>query len=209
MQNNNVKNQNNQLPAQVAAVISETSSLKKVAVKATLFHLDGHTSEILMTLPNYTSWGEYLETGKNAIRDYVFCLTRHWIKISHFEIVMGNLKPDGSICSLTEPVKHEIPLGLYYQAAKAGQWVNAEQHTHHPRFNERGSSLNLTDLMKIINERGEAIYHQLDDHTMLCGIPSESRALYFQDGDIPSGEFCHEGKQHFVVYSLVKASNHI
>lgn len=69
MQTAKSKNQNTQLPAQVAAVNNHMNVLPAIcAVKATLHHIDGHLSEITMTLPHYSGWEEFLEDGQNSIR---------------------------------------------------------------------------------------------------------------------------------------------
>ena len=121
MRNNNCKNQNTQLPAQVAAETANMNVLPAIcAVKATLHHIDGHVSEIMMTLPRYTAWAEFLEDGQNSIREYVYQLTRHWIKISHFFIETGTITTNGTIASCFLPRRFDIPLGKFYKPMAQG-----------------------------------------------------------------------------------------
>jgi len=126
MQNDKSKNQNAQLPIQVAAVTNHINVLPAIcAVKATLHHIDGNVSEILMTLPRYTGWAEFLEDGQNAVREYVYQLTRHWIQISHFFIETGTIAPNGTITSCFLPRRFDIPFGKFYKPMERGAWVPA------------------------------------------------------------------------------------
>ncbi|WP_029283850.1 hypothetical protein [Pedobacter sp. R20-19] len=204
MRNNNCKNQNTQLPAQVAAETANMIVLPAIcAVKATLHHIDGHVSEILMTLPRYTGWTEFLEDGQNSIREYVYQLTRHWIKISHFFIETGTITTNGTIASCFLPRRFDIPLGKFYKPMAHGSWVSANQHPHHPKYNQKGSGKSLSVLMAIANSRNDVIYHQIEPNTILCGIPFESKFAYFEKGDIPIGHFQKNGIEYIVIYSYV------
>jgi hypothetical protein len=216
MLNNISKNQNQQSPSeQGRAVQTKTnpsestntaavSKLRQCAVKATLHHFGGETSEILMIMPEYTLWGEFLETANIAIREYVNQLTRHWIKITHFYTESGVLLPDGTIKTAMSPCRYDVPMDKVFSQAKRGEWLSPDQHPHHPRYNQRGSSLDLSALALIVSQRNEAVYSKLDDNTTLCGVPESSMHYYFYDGDIPSGTFEHEGATYVVVYSFVK-----
>ncbi|WP_412468051.1 hypothetical protein [Pedobacter sp. KLB.chiD] len=204
MRNNNCKNPNTQLPVQVAAVTSHMNVLPAIcAVKATLHHIDGQVSEITMTLPRYSGWAEFLEDGQNAVREYVYQLTRHWIRISHFFIETGTINPNGTIASCFLPRRFDIPLGKFYKPMVPGAWVTAEQHPHHPRCNQKGSSKSLSALMAIANRRNDVVYHQLEPDTILCGVPIESQSAYFEKGDIPIGNFEKDGMEYVVIYSFV------
>jgi hypothetical protein len=214
MQTNNRGNQNKQIPSEQGRAAEQNTDLilsatpnnpgNDCAVKATLHHLSGKTSEIFLTMPRYSDWMEFLEDGQNAVREYVNQLTRHCVKITHFFIEFGKLLPDGSIHTSTSPRRYDVPVGKVFSPAKRGEWLSPEQHPHHPRYDQRGSSLELVDLAFIVSQRKEAVYSKLDDNTTLCGVPYESRGFYFRDGDMPSGTFEHEGATYVVVYSFVK-----
>lgn len=204
MQTAKSKKQNTQLPVQVAAVTNNMNVLPAIcAVKATLHHIDGHVSEIMMTLPRYSGWAEFLEDGQNAIREYVYQLTRHWIQISHFFIETGTINPNGTITSCFLPRRFDIPLGKFYKPMVCGEWVWANQHPHHPKYNQKGSSKSLTELMTIANRRNDVVYHQVEPNTMLCGVPLESQSVYFEKGDVPVGYFKNNGIEYVVIYSYV------
>ncbi|MFD2288124.1 hypothetical protein GJU39_20170 [Pedobacter petrophilus] len=198
------KNQNTQLPAQVAAETANMNVLPAIcAVKATLHHIDGNVSEILMTLPRYTGWTEFLEDGQNSIREYVYQLTRHWIKITHFFIETGTITNNGKIASCFLPRRFDIPLGKFYKPMAPGAWVSANQHPHHPNYNQKGSGKNLSALIAIAKRRNDVVYHQIAPNTILCGIPFESKSAYFEIGDLPIGHFQKNGIEYIVVYSYV------
>jgi len=202
MRNNNCKKQNTQLPVQVAAVANHMKVLPAIcAVKASLHHIDGHVSEITMTLPRYSGWAEFLEDGQNAVLEYVYQLTRHWIQITHFFIETGTLNPNGTIASCFLPRRFDIPLGKFYKPMVPGAWVKADQHPHHPRCNQKGSSKSLSAMMAIAGNRNDVVYHQIEPDTILCGIPFESQSVYFEKGDIPVGYFEKNGIEYLVIYS--------
>jgi len=204
MRSTKSKNQNTQLPAQVAAESANTNVLPAIcAVKATLHHIDGNVSEIMMTLPRYTGWAEFLEDGQNSIREYVYQLTRHWIRITHFFIETGTITNNGTIASCFLPRRFDIPLGKFYKPMAPGSWVPANQHPHHPKYNQKGSSKNLSALMAIAGTRNDVVYHQIEANTILCGIPFESKSAYFEKGDIPIGHFQKNGIEYLVIYSYV------
>ncbi|MEH3114417.1 hypothetical protein [Pedobacter terrae] len=204
MQTAKSKNQHIQLPVQVAAVPANINVLPAIcAVKATLHHIDGHVSEITMTLPRYSGWAEFLEDGQNAVREYVYQLTRHWIQISHFFIETGTINPNGTIASCFLPRRFDIPLGKFYKPMVPGAWVSADQHPHHPKYNQKGSGKSLSALMAIANLRNDVVYHQEEPDTILCGIPFESKSAYFEKGDIPIGYFEKNGVEYVVIYSYV------
>ncbi|CAH0142148.1 MULTISPECIES: hypothetical protein [unclassified Pedobacter] len=196
------KNQNTQLPAQVAAESANMNVLPAICgVKATLHHIDGNVSEIMMTLPRYTGWAEFLEDGQNSIREYVYQLTRHWIQITHFFIETGTITTNGTIASCFLPRRFDIPLGKFYKPMAPGDWVSANQHPHHPKYNQKGSSKNLSTLIAIAGTRNDVVYHQIEPNTVLCGIPFESKSAYFEKGDTPIGYFLKNGTEYMVIYS--------
>jgi hypothetical protein len=190
------KKQHTQLPVQVAAVTNNMNVLPAIcAVKATLHHIDGTVSEITMTLPRYSGWAEFLEDGQNAIREYVYQLTRHWIQISHFFIE--------TIASCFLPRRFDIPLGKFYKPMVPGAWVTANQHPHHPKYHLKGSGKSLSTLMALASKRNDVVYHQLEPNIILCGIPNESKSAYFEKGDISIGYFEKNGMEYAVIYSYV------
>ncbi|MBB6239882.1 hypothetical protein HDC90_004544 [Pedobacter sp. AK013] len=202
MRNNNCKNQNTQLPVQVAAEANYTNVLPAIcAVKATLHHIDGTVSEIMMTMPRYTGWAEFLEDGQNAIREYVYQLTRHWIQVSHFFIETGTITPNGTIASCFLPRRFDIPFGKFYKPMVPGAWVSANQRPHHPKCHKKGSGKSLSELMTIASNRHDIVYHPIEPNIILCGVPEESKSAYFEKGDIPIEHFEKNGIEYMVIYS--------
>lgn len=105
--------------------VNQTNAESPIAhvIKATLYHLNGATSEIKMRVPIYTFWGEPSEMASNCLRDYVNSLTRHFIQISAYQISFGDIYSDGAEdYSVSYPVE-EIPLDKVYHN---GEWVNPE-----------------------------------------------------------------------------------
>jgi len=173
-------------------------------IKATLYHLDGTTSEILTTLPNYSNWTEYLELGQSAMREYINNITRHWIKISHFFVEVGSVETSGEFRPIFCPIRHQVPLNKVYKSGTLGKWVTPDTHPYNPKYDQRGSSIDLPELVRIVTERQESIFHKLDDNTTQCGIPYESRGYYFRNGDLPADSFERNGRTYLVVYSFNK-----
>ena len=101
------------------------------------------------------------------------------------------------------PRRFDILLSKFYKPIEQGAWVTANQHPHHPKYNQKGSSKNLSALIAIANSRNDVIYHQIELNTILCGIPFKSKSAYFEKGDIPIGHFQKNGIEHLVIYSYV------
>jgi hypothetical protein len=125
-------------------------------------HIDRTVFEITMTLPRYSGWVEFLEDGQNAVREYVYQLTRHWIQISHFSIETGTITSNGTIASCFSPLRFDIPLGKFYKPMIPSAWVTDDQHPHHPKYNQKGLSKSLSTLMAIASNRKDVVYHQVE-----------------------------------------------
>ena len=92
--------------------------------KATLYHLDGTTSEMRLTTPRYSMWGEAQELAVNPIHEYINSLTTHFIKIHSYKIECGNIDSNGIEDYFISCEIVEIPLNkVYYK----GKWVNPEK----------------------------------------------------------------------------------
>ncbi len=103
--------------------VNQTNAGRPIAkvIKATLYHLNGVTSEIKMQVPVYTIWGEPSEIAANCLRNYIASLTQHFIQISAYQISMGGIYSDGrENYSITYSVE-EIPLDKVYHN---GEWVD-------------------------------------------------------------------------------------
>ncbi|MFC1226788.1 hypothetical protein ACFE6N_23515 [Pedobacter sp. BG31] len=145
--------------------------------------------------------GRIFRGWENAIREYVYQLTRHWIQISHFFIETEAITPNGTIASCFLPRRFDIPLGKFYKPMVPGTWVSANQHPHHPKYNQKGAGKSLFELMAIAGNRNDVVYHQVEPNIILCGIPFESKSAYFEKGDIPIGHFEKNGIEYTVIYS--------
>lgn len=177
--------------------------LKYCYIRATLHHLDGATSQILTTVPRYSSWSEFLEDGQMQITEYVNNLTQHWVKISHFTTEVGTLNIDGSYSPAFLPIKQSVPLNKVFKSGEYGEWVTPDQHPHNPRYNQRGSSIDVTNLVEILTKRNEAVYNKIDSNNVQCGIPVESKNYYFLDSDLPAGSFEKNGTTYLVIFNLI------
>lgn len=96
-------------------------------IKAKLFHLNGQQSEIITIMPYYTSWGEPYEIAAMKLKDYVYCLAKHWVQIEKFEIEIGSIM-DGVY--KPSSIKYEpsyIPLDMVYHDGTRGEWVTREE----------------------------------------------------------------------------------
>lgn len=94
------------------------------AVKATLYYLNGTTSEIVLIIPMHPLLGDPVEEGNIMMREYVQSLTVCYIKISRFETVMGSMLSDNTFKPFHTPINHEIPLNKVFQEGDCGKWVN-------------------------------------------------------------------------------------
>ncbi len=106
--------------------------IKVFYVKATLHHFGGKTSEIIMGVPSYSFWGDFIELGYAYVDEYVKSLTVHFIRISHYFIELGVINPDGTYKSIYSPNRVDIPLNMVFQKGKRGKFVTPEQHSNHP-----------------------------------------------------------------------------
>ena len=106
--------------------IQRPNNHSTVQIKATLYHLNGETSEITMNIPKYTSWGEFSEVAFNYVEEYVHYLSAHWVQISHFDIEALTHRHDGETEEAYPPKKAvEIPLDKVYDPTKL-EWVSLE-----------------------------------------------------------------------------------
>jgi len=202
--------QNIQLPSLEGRAAETTDSAayflqKANYVRATLHHINGMTSHVLMIVPEYSEWGEMLEDGQIAMREYIHQLTRRWIKISHFYTEFGNLESDGSFSPLCGGILHDIPLNKVYKSGSRGEWVAPDQHPSHHMYNQRGSSMELDELTRVVSKRNEAVFKKVDSNKTQCGVPISSMQYYFIEGDVPEGTFEHAGETYAVVYSFIKS----
>jgi hypothetical protein len=67
----------------------------------------------------------------------------------------------------------------------------------------KGSSLDFVGLARIVNIRNEEVYHKLSNTETWCGIPSQNRQFYFIDGDVPYGNFDHNGTNYTVIWRVL------
>jgi len=58
-------------------------------------------------------------------------------------------------------------------------------------------------LLAIANSRNDVVYHQIEPNHIICGVPPESTAAYFEKGDIPIGHFQKNGIDYVAIYSYV------
>jgi hypothetical protein len=104
------------------------------SVRATLHHLNGETSEIVMLIPRYTDWGEYMEEANCIITEYVNRLTRHWVQISHYKTEIGKYNTNGEFIASCMAWETIIPLDQVYADGSSGKWVKPEEHPHYPDY---------------------------------------------------------------------------
>jgi hypothetical protein len=171
------------------------------SVKATLYHLTGETSEIVMLIPKYTNWGEYMEDANNALVEYVNVLTRHWIQISHFETQIGKYNAKGEFIGGPSPWEHIVPVDKVYAAGTPGQFVSPKEHPNFPNYGLGDRDNDLERLLKLVAERKEEVYKKVDK-TTLVGIPIKSKDYYFKPTDTIKKHFLLNNQRYLVVYEL-------
>src|ERR1043165_8889422 len=105
----------------------------KRITKVVLNHLDGTTSEIKLEFPIYSFWREPQEKSNYYLSAWINDLSRHWIKITSYEVFLGSINDKGeesySICYGID----EIPLNKVWVPAKeAGEWMKPEDVKRDP-----------------------------------------------------------------------------
>jgi hypothetical protein len=172
------------------------------SVKATLHHLSGETSEIVMLIPRYTDWGEYMEDANNSLVEYVNVLTRHWIQISHFETEIGKYNAKGEFIQSWPSQEHAVPVDKVYAAGTFGSFVKPEEHPNYPNYGPGSRCKGLERLFKLVAERKEEVYKKVDENTTLVGIPLQSRSLYFDTREEEPKQFLLNNQRYLVVYQI-------
>ncbi len=189
----------NQSPAAADATIR--------AVRATLHHLSGETSEIVMLLPKYTNWGEYMEDANNALVEYVNVLTKHWVQISHFDTQIGKYNAKGEFIGGPSPWEHIVPVDKVYAAGMPGSFVKPKEHPNYPNHGPGDPDKGLERLFKLVAERKEEVYRKVDETTTLVGIPLESKDFYFRPNDAAPKHFLLNNRRYLVVYEISHVAN--
>ncbi len=176
------------------------------AIRAKLYHLSGETSEIVLMIPRYTDWLEYMEEAQNLVIEYVNRLTKYWVKISHFTTEIGSICNDGHFKPTLGPTKEIIPMEKVFIPGTSGQWSSPDENHFKSNDGYKGKSKSVSDLVKIVGERKEEVYKQVDAVITLCGIPAKSRSFYFLPGESPSS-FMLSSEEYLVVYQSEKMVN--
>jgi hypothetical protein len=172
------------------------------AVRATLHHLSGETSEIVMLIPNYTNWGEYIEEANIVMKEYVNVLTRHWIQISHYETAIGKYNSAGEFLESFPAWEHIVPVGKVYAAGTPGQFLEPKEHPNYPNYGEGDPDKELTRLLKLVSERKEEVYNKIDETTTLVGIPVKSKEFYFHPNQTTGSHFLFNKQRYLTVYKI-------
>lgn len=85
---------------------------------ATLFHLDGTTSQVKLTFPNVCFDGEMQELTQQHLSRLICEWTRFFIKIGGYQISLGSIDQDGNEHYSINYQPVEIPLGKIYHNGK-------------------------------------------------------------------------------------------
>ncbi len=92
-------------------------------VKAALHHLDGTTSEVKMTYPNYFPDMQLCEIAAMELKETINRWTRFFIKISSYQISIGSIDVNGNEHYSISYNLTEIPADrIYYN----GRWRTSE-----------------------------------------------------------------------------------
>jgi hypothetical protein len=135
MQNNIRKTQNTQIPSVQGRAAEVTTSINQSigaaptqVIRATLHHLDGATSQIVITMPKFSHWSDCNETAAMMLNEYIFYLASKWVKISSFKTEIGSLGNDGMF--LPGPALYrqkDIPLDRVFSRGNRGKWITLDQ----------------------------------------------------------------------------------
>ncbi len=89
-------------------------------IKAVLYHLDGTTSEMKLTFPVFTAWGEPCEIAGVYMSLFIEDLTTNWLTIKSYQIHTGSVDHKGNEVYTTTYEMNEIPLNkVYVRTGKA------------------------------------------------------------------------------------------
>ena len=92
----------------------------KHAVRCNCFTLDNEVSEIMLTIPRYTSWMEPMEVAAVKIEEIVKYLTSSFTAFKAYQIEIGTIDPDrGFKSTIKYPVK-QFPI----QEDQQGDYTN-------------------------------------------------------------------------------------
>lgn len=89
--------------------------------KVVLFNLDGTTSEVKLTFPIFSHWGEPSEISQHYLSNLVCDWSRFWIKIRAYQIHLGSIDKDGNEGYSISYAVNEIPLNKIYVD---GKWIS-------------------------------------------------------------------------------------
>lgn len=130
------KNQNKQIPSKQSGAAEANTSINQFlgsavptqVIRATLKHFNGLTSQVVISMPQFSQWSDCNETAAMMLNDFIFYLASKWVKISSFRTEIGSLAIDGSF--LPGPALYrekEIPLDRVYLRGNRGKWITLDQ----------------------------------------------------------------------------------
>jgi hypothetical protein len=177
------------------------------SVRATLHHLNGETSEIVMLIPRYTNWGEYVEEANCIITEYVNRLTRHWVQISHYETEIGKYNANGEFIASFPAWEMVVPVDQVYAEGTSGKWVRPEEHPHYPNYGMGKPGDELSRILKIVAERKEEVYNKINGYTTLVGVPERNKAFYFPPNSPDGNYFLLNNQRYVTVYTITHVNS--
>jgi hypothetical protein len=59
--------------------------------RATLYHISGEVSYMMLAAPKYTNAGEEQEKAANFLRDYIYSMNGNFINVKKYQIEMGKI----------------------------------------------------------------------------------------------------------------------
>ncbi|MEJ6980733.1 hypothetical protein WG906_09755 [Pedobacter sp. P351] len=129
MRNYQAKNQSKDSETFVSptAEVTSVNSPNQTVIRATLFHLNGETSQIVMFVPFYTSWSEPYEEAAILLEEYVNRLTRFWVQIAKFKVDVGTILPGNTFNPLFSYREKDIPLEKVFKGGERGKWLTEKE----------------------------------------------------------------------------------
>jgi len=149
MQNNNVKNQNNQFPSieggankksrgliedvtrtSIDWMSAEDPNLKNYrvrCVRTTLYHLNGQTSNMIFYYPDFTMFIACQMEAVDMMNGYIDYLATSWVGIEKYQTeygVMENGVFKKSIVPLKSTMETFIEEGSVYIPGTKGKWIS-------------------------------------------------------------------------------------
>lgn len=156
------------------------------SVKVVLDNLDGTQSEVKLTWPKVSNWGDDAEIANLYISQMIEHWTKLQLKISAYQVFLGSINKDGQEHYSIYYDKIEIPVGKVFMPSKQGigKWVPFKDAAKNAINRESESAKRKGNIYLKPCENGEAVtefnYNEAIDLAFDATL-SNDEAKEFQD----------------------------